>query len=312
MPQTTTLTGRCPHCGEELTVPGLLQEFSCMFCGTRLTPEALQTAPAAPAPSTAEAAEAAAYYKAHILEVITNHKGIEKQLSKSGYAPAMEQYAEANRATFEQLEQALLGGALDLESAAGFFLDQLEESWTQEAAKRPGKRKQTLQDTDKFTIAIFLVPMIRRLGLPCCDPFCQELHRQWMARYPKALWQVGDYDTINAGFKKKFLGLCFITTAICQQQGKADNCPELTAFRTFRDGYLRSCADGPQLIEDYYDLAPSIVLAIEQTPDPAARYADIRRQWLEPCYAALQTGQLAACKARYTAMVRQLEKEYLS
>ena len=31
------LSGFCPRCGEALTVPAKLSEFSCMFCGARLS-----------------------------------------------------------------------------------------------------------------------------------------------------------------------------------------------------------------------------------------------------------------------------------
>ncbi len=32
---------------------------------------------------------------------------------------------------------------------------------------------------------------------------------------------LGDYESISGGFRKKILGLCFITTAVCQELGKA-------------------------------------------------------------------------------------------
>jgi len=314
MTEQTMLTGRCPQCGEELHVPAHLKQFSCMYCGARLDASALQITNSAPEAtvSNEEAQAAAAYYRAHILEIITNHKGIEKNLNKSGYAPAIEHYASANQMTFTSLDQAWLSGILSMEDAVGHFLDQLEGTWEAGASWKPGHKKENLQDIDKFTIAIFTVPMIRKLDLPCSDPFCQELHKQWMARYPKSPWQIGDFNTINSGFRKKFLGLCFITTAVCLQDGKPDDCAELTAFRNFRDGYLRSCEDGPQLIEEYYATAPSIVWRIEASPDPAARYAAIRENWLEPCYQDIQAGRLASCKERYASMVRELEKEYLS
>ena len=41
------------------------------------------------------------------------------------------------------------------------------------------------------------------------------------------------------------------------------------------------------------------------------RLPHLRSRWLEPCYADLQAGNLQQCKDRYTAMVRQLQKEYL-
>ena len=304
MTQEAILSGYCPHCGEKLSIPAHLTQFSCMYCGARLTADQLNTAKT----PAAEELQAAAYYHDHILEVITNHAGIEKQLTRNGYAPAMDAYADASRKTFECLNTAWEVGVLTLEDAAADFLDQLEAKWTADASR---KRKEVLQETDKFQIAVFLVPMIRRLALPCCEPFCETFHAQWLQRYPKALWEIGDFETINAGFKKKAFGLCFITTAVCQQDGKPDNCEELTAFRHFRDGYLRACPDGPDLIDEYYATAPQIVLEIERKADSAARYAEIRTHWLEPCYADLQAGNLQQCKARYTAMVRQLQKEYL-
>lgn len=307
------VTGRCPKCGEGLEIPALLKQFSCMYCGARLSPSELVSEQQEPAPVIAESeAQAAAdYYRAHILETITNHKGIERQLNKQGYGPAIEKLAADESETFRQLNIAWLAESLTLTDAAEWFLNRLEEKWQAEASWIPGKNVDVLRDADKFTIAIFLMPMIRKLGLPCCEPFCKEFHTRWMDRFPKARWELGDYDTIAAGFKKKILGLCFITTAVCLQEGKDDHCAELTAFRAFRDGYLRACEDGPQLIEEYYDTAPSIVWAIEGSSDRERRYAEIREKWLEPCFADLQAGQLNRCKTRYTDMVRQLQKEYL-
>ena len=304
MTHEANLTGICPHCRETLSIPAHLTQFSCLYCGARLTADQLR-AEKVPA---AEDLQAAAYYHDHILEVITNHKDIEKQLTKKGYAPAIDQYTEANIRTFQCLNAACLSGALTPEAAAEDFLDQLEVRWTADSIR---KRKSYLQDTDKFTIAVFLVPMVRRLALPCCDPFCEAFHNLWMQRYPKSNWEIGDFETINNGFQKKVLGLCFITTSVCLQDGKPDNCEELTAFRQFRDGYLRACPDGPDLIDEYYATAPQIVLAIDRTENPTDRYAAIRREWLEPCYLDLQTGNLRQCKDRYTAMMRQLQKEYL-
>ena len=304
MSHEENLIGYCPNCEEKLSIPANLTQFSCMFCGARLTADQLKTARAA----TAEELQAAEYYHAHILEVITNHVGIEKQLTKNGYAPAIAQYAEANRKTFECLNLAWQAEVLTLEAAAADFLDQLEAKWSTDSSL---KRRSILQEADKFTIAVFLVPMVRQLGLPCCDPFCEMFRTLWLQRYPKALWEIGDFDTINAGFKKKAFGLCFITTAVCLQEGKPDNCEELTAFRQFRDGYLRACPDGLDLIDEYYATAPQIVLQIERTDDPAARYSEIRNRWLTPCFADLQSGNLRQCKDRYTDMVHQLQKEYL-
>lgn len=148
---------------------------------------------------------------------------------------------------------------------------------------------------------------------PSGREFADTLQAVWVERYPKSPFYVGDYETLVGGFrKKKFLGLCFITTAVCESEGKPDDCAELTAFRAFRDGYLKAQPDGTALIEEYYRIAPTIVMCIDVCGDRDARYAAIRKQYLQPCYNALQAGDLAGCKTKYVRMVRDLEREYLS
>ena len=170
-----------------------------------------------------------------------------------------------------------------------------------------------LFDEDKYVVALFFVPMVLRQKLPSGREFADTLQAVWVERYPKSPFYVGDYETLAGGFrKKKFLGLCFITTAVCEAEGKPDDCAELTAFRAFRDGYLKAQPDGAALIEEYYRIAPTIVMCIDVCGDRDARYAAIREQYLQPCYNALQAGDLAGCKTKYVRMVRDLEREYLS
>ena len=124
----------------------------------------------------------------------------------------------------------------------------------------------------------------------------------------RALWRPGDYDTLAGGFKK--FRFCFITTATCAAEGKPDDCAELTAFRAFRDGWLRQRPDGPERIAEYYAVAPSIVAGVEYCDDAPARYAEIRSRWLGPCYAALQRGEMERCYDTYRDMVQTLQERY--
>lgn len=187
------------------------------------------------------------------------------------------------------------------------MIDDLAFDW----AARKGSR--FLFDEDKYVVALFFVPMVLRQELPSGREFADTLQAVWVERYPKSPFYVGDYETLAGGFrKKKFLGLCFITTAVCEAEGKPDDCVELTAFRAFRDGYLKAQPDGEALIEEYYRIAPTIVMCIDVCGDRTERYAAIRAQYLQPCYDALQAGDLAGCKTKYVRMVRDLEREYLS
>lgn len=58
-------------------------------------------------------------------------------------------------------------------------------------------------------------------------------------------------------------GICFLTTAVVAWAGKANDGPELTLLRRFRDTYMRRLPEGPDIIRDYYTHAPRIVRAIE-------------------------------------------------
>lgn len=310
MAQTKFLTGNCPKCGEALDIPAHLKQFSCLYCGARLTPAELAvTMTEEPIPQ-ADGAACAAYYRAHVLDTIVNHPGIEKEMTRSGYSPAFERYSLANEETFCQLELAVQTQSITLEEAVAYYLDQLENRWT--ANVKWNKSRHALLENDKFVIAIFLVPMIRRLELSISETFCTILQSQWVSRYPKSPFYLGNYEDLAGGFQKKYLGLCYITTAVCLQDGKPDDCAELTAFRNFRDGYLRSCPDGPALIDEYYHVAPSIVLHIDLSADREAKYAAIRDTYLIPCYQDIQAGALQRCKERYTAMVENLKQEYLN
>ena len=52
---------------------------------------------------------------------------------------------------------------------------------------------------------------------------------------------------------------CFLTTAVVERRGEADNGPTLTKLRNFRDTYM---ANMPDIIEEYYIVAPKIVASI--------------------------------------------------
>lgn len=294
----------CPKCGQALSVPDELQAFSCMYCGERINKESLL-----PHIPTEEGAEAKAYFEEHILQVITSHFGIEKKVTNAEYAEAFAQYKESIEETFRKLDVAVGAKCLTPDDAANLFLDRLEEHWEHDKARK--MRKNTMIDIDKFVIAVFLVPAVRDMKLSVSEPFCENLQKNWCARHPKFPFYLGTYGEMAEGFQKKFLGLCFITTAICMEEGKADDCEELTAFRNFRDGYLRSCPDGEALIKEYYNIAPGIVLHIDLDRNKERIYRNLRTTYLQPCYEDIQNGRLQQCKKRYTAMVRNLEKKYL-
>lgn len=304
------ILGKCPKCMQELRVPAGLAQFSCMYCGARLSQEDLVTGPNAPVE-----ADTAAYAAAldGLAGCLRDYRGFHKRVTKTDYVPAFAEYEEGCRNVVIQLNAGVAGLPAEVRTeklcaAAERLIDDLAQDWT-----HAGKSPRIAQDEDKFVIALFFVPMVLKQELPIGTEFADTLQKTWVDRYPKSPFYVGSYETLAGGFqKKKFFGLCFITTAVCEAEGKPDDCAELTAFRAFRDGYLQTQPDGPALIEEYYRVAPAIVMCIDIGCDRAERYAGIRTRYLQPCYEALQAGDFAGCKDRYIRMVRDLEAQYLS
>lgn len=104
---------------------------------------------------------------------------------------------------------------------------------------------------------------------------------------------------------------CYITTAVCNSFGKADDCYELTLFRNFRDSYLLKMPEGKQLVEEYYVKAPKIVAQINTLPERDTIYYQIWNQYLQRCMGLIQSNEFESCKKVYVAMVKELEAVYL-
>lgn len=283
----------CTSCGKTLQVPAELEEFSCLYCGTRLSRKMPKSAPS---PKAEEAMEA---LKRSLLPCITEHPGVFRILTRKDYGPHFESYVQQYRSLFERFPEALS----DREDAARVLAEHLVEgisAWAKNSSQL---------DEAKYTMCLLFIPAVRSLGLEGVEEFCRVLHEAWMKKYPKRPFQAVTYREIDEGFQRK--KLCFITTAVCHRQGKPDDCRELTAFRAFRDGYLKEQPDGDQLIRAYYDHAPGIVTAINYADDPNAVYPAIWEAHLAPCYEAILNGENARCKALYTEMVQTLARKYL-
>ena len=308
-------TGFCPECAAELHVPAGLSEFSCMYCGARLTPEQLVAQPRS-ALSEEDAEQSFRAAAAQLAGCIRNYPGYNRKILRDEFAAAFEAYEQGTTPIFEQLDCAVRAQeerrAALLDEAAETMLNDLEAAWQSDPKWKSKSGRTAVRDDDKVILAIFFVPALRKQALSVSEELSTRIREKWMVRHPDSPFYLGDYETLVGGFRKKFLGLCFITTAVCEAQGLPDDCAELTAFRAFRDGYLRACPDGEALISEYYNIAPGIVTCIDLCSDRAAKYAAIRETWLEPCYRDLQENRPERCKERYVRMVRSLEREYLS
>lgn len=118
---------------------------------------------------------------------------------------------------------------------------------------------------------------------------------------------------LKAEYGIKSKGFCYITTAICELEGKPDDCYELTTFRRFRDEYLLAQPEGKGLVDKYYETAPRIIKAIEeqfQEEQRVAIYIGVKEKYLMPCLSFIEAKEYEKCKETYIQMVEELE-EYI-
>lgn len=113
-------------------------------------------------------------------------------------------------------------------------------------------------------------------------------------------------DTLKYAVKKRTKG-CFITTAICEFDGKPDDCEELATLRGFRDGVLLKSESGAEMVKHYYDVAPAIVAALNRLPESerVSAYTELRDQFLRPCLEALRAHAPQRAVDTYAAMVNR-------
>lgn len=299
------IEGICPHCGKALQIPSDLSEFSCMYCGARMSIETLRTPRAEADPEDYE------QFLTQGLSAAVDWPESMGKVTKTEFFDYFDVYYNKCKEPFLALERWVSSRSDDrsavLDRAAQELTERIEQWFpTQKGWKLRARRTELIERT-KFTIAIFLVPTVRRCAPSIGDVFCEKLRKQWLSRHPDSIFELATYDELANGFKKR--ALCFITTAVCEFLGQPDDCQMLTAFRQFRDGYLRNCPEGPALIDQYYDIAPGIVSRIDYCEDRASVYPALYQTYLVPCYEALCRNDPEACRATYQRMVEHLRKQ---
>lgn len=301
--------GRCPKCGELLEIPENLEQFSCLYCGAKLHQSDLK-----PDIPDGDFDDALQYYRDHVLECVQDYMELQKSFNRKQYVNVFEEYQTNHTKTFSSLDLAcrIQPNRREelLKQAVADFLDSLDKMLREDKRFNRKSSQERLIFDVKFAIALYMSPAVLRMELSISEDYAAYLHDAWAERYPASPYQTGSFAQISGGFRKH--RLCFITTAVCQYEGKADNCAELTAFRSFRDGYLAAQADGEGLIATYYEIAPAIVTCIDLCDDPARVYGKLRRDYLQPCYRDIQNGSMESCKQRYMQMVETLQRQYLS
>ena len=128
-------------------------------------------------------------------------------------------------------------------------------------------------------------------------------NRQKLAEWEASSKTKGQEGSSHEGATKGESG-CFLTTAIVEHRGEADDGPTLTKLRNFRDTYL---ADYPEEVKKYYQVAPKIVAAI---PKDNPTWDWVGKQ-IDSAIEHIDNNMLDKAHQTYKSMVLELETNWL-
>ena len=107
-------------------------------------------------------------------------------------------------------------------------------------------------------------------------------------------------------------GLCYLTTVVCEYFGYPDDCYELETLRDFRDNWLAQQPDGPRMVKEYYEIAPSIVECIKKSSKMDAICLHLMNECINPCISLINSHKENECKELYVKMVLELKNKLLN
>ncbi|MFV0364458.1 MAG: CFI-box-CTERM domain-containing protein [Suipraeoptans sp.] len=170
------------------------------------------------------------------------------------------------------------------------------------------KRTQEKRAIDyNLTMAVYVIPGLSYNRNEKLIAIAKSMVEQWNEiKVTNLSLSYSNYEDIDGGFKRK---LCFITTAVCEGLGKADDCYELNTLREYRDNYLMSIEEGHNIIEEYYDIAPAIVMMMNMENNNEL-YSDLYRGYIKPCIKDIEMQDNENCKLKYINMVESLKSRY--
>lgn len=103
---------------------------------------------------------------------------------------------------------------------------------------------------------------------------------------------------------------CFLTSACVFARGLADDCEELTTLRAFRDSYIMSLPGGPELVRNYYEIAPGIVDRIHENSESERILSSLYDELVAPSVTLIRNGEYEKALDHYRTWVVRLINEF--
>lgn len=231
--------------------------------------------------------------------------GYAQNFRKQTYASDMDALAAKYAVLLDEVKESIEESDEMLLQVAEVIPDHVAE----QLAALTSKRKRGMESLNyNLTMVSYFIPLMGEMQSVKTRTFTEKIVELWNERMPENKIGHATREGIQNGFKK---GLCYITTAVCRSLDKPDDCYELTTLRNYRDQYLLSSEEGNELVQEYYNIAPTIVKRIDRSADADQVYREIWNQYLKPCVRLIEEEKRESCEVLYSDMVKSLERRYL-
>ncbi len=231
-----------------------------------------------------------------------------KQFNKDRYKPAFEEYCEKYKQLFDDINSEY-NEASDKEGyikkIADAFVGRARE--VSDSLKKRADKENFIVDHNSV-LTVYVLPSMVNYGTKALKDLADEMAARWNDAFDRYKICVGTFEEIDGGFKRK---LCYITTAVCENLGKPDDCYELRILRNYRDNYLLGSESGRGIVDTYYNIAPTIVNRINKKSDRDRIYRSIFEEYISPCISFIESDEPEKCKELYSDMVYSLRDEYM-
>nr|WP_294494383.1 CFI-box-CTERM domain-containing protein [uncultured Mediterraneibacter sp.] len=228
---------------------------------------------------------------------------------------------EFHRSSYEKYMESLMTDYAELFRKTAQACDSSEDILEQiafripeyiqgELEKIPKKREREMAALDhRMNMVAYYVPLLGEIPSVRANDLLERTVDIWNEKMPDNKIKYSTYEFNKRGFKKGIF--CYITTAVCRSMNRPDDCYELETLRNYRDDYLIHTPGGREIVEEYYNVAPTIVKRINRQADADKVYREIWGEYLNPCIRLIEEGRREECRKLYTEMVEKLEDKYL-
>lgn len=231
-----------------------------------------------------------------------------KNFNRQSYEESFEAFYKKNKElliTLNQLMEETPDKEAFVSELSCVLPDYVKEKLT--GIEKKSKRSNLVMDYN-LALVTYVLPVINYGRDDNYKMISDAIVKKWNQEVAKTAVKNASFEQISGGFKNR---LCYITTAVCESLGKPDDCYELELLRSYRDDYLIGENAGREIVQEYYNIAPTIVKKINRQDDAKEIYKGIWSEYLVPCIRHIERQELSDCKEVYSNMVYNLQKKYV-